>query len=62
LLSADQRARVHSPIGLDLGGETPEQIALSIVAEIEAVLNRRSGKQLRELDTPLHVRSSVPCR
>jgi xanthine/CO dehydrogenase XdhC/CoxF family maturation factor len=62
LLPADQRARVHSPIGLDLGGETPEQIALSIVAEIEAVLNRRSGKQLRELDTPLHVRSSVPCR
>jgi xanthine dehydrogenase accessory factor len=62
LLATDVRARVHSPIGLDLGGETPEQIALSIVAEIEAVLNRRSGRFLRELDGPLHVRSSVPCR
>jgi len=62
LLPADQRARVHSPIGLDLGAETPEQIALSIVAEIEAVLNRRSGRSLRELESPLHVRSSVPCR
>jgi xanthine dehydrogenase accessory factor len=54
--------RVHSPIGLDLGGETPEQIALSIVAEIEATLNRRTGRSLRELDGPLHVRPSVPCR
>src|SRR6266545_4374887 len=49
---------LHTPIGLDLGGETPEQIALSIVAEIEAVLNRRSGRHLRELDGPLHVRPS----
>jgi len=55
-------ARVHSPIGLDLGGETPEQIALAIVAEIEAELNRRSARPLRELDGPLHVRPSVPCR
>jgi len=62
LLPEDQRGRVHSPIGLDLGGETPEQIALSIVSEIEAVLNRRSGRSLRDLDGPLHVRSSVPCR
>ena len=62
LLPADQLARMHSPIGLDLGAETPEQIALAIIAEIEAVLNRRSGKPLRELEAPLHVRSSVPCR
>jgi len=54
--------RVHSPIGLDLGGDTPEQIALAIVAEIEATLNRRTGQPLRELDGPLHVRPSVPCR
>jgi xanthine/CO dehydrogenase XdhC/CoxF family maturation factor len=58
----EQRARLHSPIGLDLGAETPEQIALSIVAEIEAVLNRRSPRSLREIDGPLHVRASVPSR
>jgi len=55
-------ARVHSPVGLDLGAETPEQIALAIVAEIEAELNRRTARPLRELDGPLHVRPSVPCR
>lgn len=55
-------ARVHSPVGLDLGGETPEQIALAIVAEIEAVLNRRTARPLHEVDGPIHVRSSVPCR
>jgi len=47
-------SRIHSPIGLDLGGETPEDIALSIVAEIQAVLNRRSAKALRDLDVPIH--------
>ena len=62
LLRGAADPRVHSPIGLDLGGETPEQIALSIVAEIEATLNRRTARPLRELDGPLHVRPSVPCR
>lgn len=46
--------RVHAPIGLDLGSETPEEIALAIVAEIQAVLNRRSAKSLRELTAPIH--------
>jgi len=55
-------SRVHSPVGLDLGGETPEQIALAIVAEIEAELNRRTARPLRELEGPLHVRPSVPSR
>lgn len=50
--------RIHSPIGLDLGGETPDEIALSIVAEIQAVLNRRSARALRELDTPIHDETS----
>ena len=34
---------VHSPIGLDLGGETPEELAIAIVAEIMAVKNGRTG-------------------
>ncbi|MBN2118292.1 MAG: XdhC family protein [Anaerolineales bacterium] len=34
--------RVYAPIGLDLGGSTPEEIAVSILAEIIAV--RRGGK------------------
>jgi xanthine dehydrogenase accessory factor len=34
-------ARLHGPIGLDLGGRTPEEIALAIMAEITAVRHRR---------------------
>lgn len=37
------RSRLRAPIGLDLGGRTPEAIALAIVAEIQAVTNDRSG-------------------
>jgi xanthine dehydrogenase accessory factor len=37
------RPRLHAPVGLDLGGRTPEAIALSIVAEIQAFLNGRRG-------------------
>ena len=51
--------RVHAPIGLDLGSDTPEEIALSIVAEIQAVLNQRSTRPLRELDEPIHSRRAL---
>lgn len=37
------RSRLRAPVGLDLGGRTPEAIALSIVAEIQAVLHDRGG-------------------
>jgi xanthine dehydrogenase accessory factor len=40
-------ARVYAPIGLDLGGHTPAEIALAILAEIEAV---RRGKLTGEQD------------
>lgn len=39
-------ARIYGPAGLDLGGRSPEQIALSIVSEIQAVLNHRPGSHL----------------
>lgn len=35
--------RIHAPIGLDLGGETPEELAIAIVGEIMAVKNGRKG-------------------
>lgn len=39
-------AHVHGPAGLDIGAEMPESIALAIIAEIHAFLNRRDGKML----------------
>lgn len=40
--------KLHAPVGLDIGADTPEAIALSIVAEINAVLKNRAGGFLRE--------------
>jgi xanthine dehydrogenase accessory factor len=47
-------ARLHSPIGMDIGAETPEEIALSIVAEIKAVCAAREGGFLRDRNAPIH--------
>lgn len=48
------RSRLHSPIGLDLGSETPEEIALAIVAEIQAIRHERNGQPLRERTGTVH--------
>jgi xanthine dehydrogenase accessory factor len=42
--SDEEIARVHSPVGLDLGAETPEEIALSAIAEIVAVQRGKPGR------------------
>ena len=52
-------ARLRNPIGLDLGGETPDEIALSIVAEVQSVLNDRSARGLRERHEPIHAAAAA---
>ncbi|WP_406456470.1 XdhC family protein [Streptomyces sp. NBC_00876] len=47
-------ARLHSPIGLDLGARTPEETALSIAAEIVAARRGGSGVPLTGAHTPIH--------
>jgi xanthine dehydrogenase accessory factor len=48
--------RIHAPVGLDIGAISPEEIALSIIAEIRAVFSNRDGSQLRQRSTPIHER------
>ena len=54
LLGKKSLQRVYGPAGLDIGAEAPEQIALSIIAEIEAVKARRKGGALKRRRGPLH--------
>jgi xanthine dehydrogenase accessory factor len=46
-IPAEKIARVHSPIGLELNAETPEEIAVSILAEILMLRNKGSGAPMR---------------
>jgi xanthine dehydrogenase accessory factor len=49
-VDATELARVHTPIGLDIGAETPEEIAISILAEIVMVRRGGSGAPMRPRD------------
>lgn len=53
-VAPESRIRLHNPIGLDLGGDSPEAIALSIVAEMQAVVHAATGRPLREKEGPIH--------
>lgn len=47
---------VYGPTGLDIGAETAEEIALSIISEIKAVLSKKNGLSLREKEEAIHSR------
>ena len=51
--------RVHAPIGLDLGAETPDEIALSIIAEVKTFFTKRTGGFLKDKPGPIHERLST---
>jgi len=57
-----QLEKLHAPVGLDLGAEGAEEIALSIVAELQAVVADRGGGKLRDRRAPIHTLSPPPTR
>jgi xanthine/CO dehydrogenase XdhC/CoxF family maturation factor len=44
----------HTPMGLDIGADGPEQVALAVTAEIQAAVNGRDGSPLRNRDGSIH--------
>jgi len=53
-VSPESLDAIYGPVGLDIGSESAEEIALSIMAEIKAVFTRRNGRPLKYKDTLIH--------
>ena len=51
----DRRAQIYGPVGLDIGGDTPDEIALAALSEILAVARGRAGGFLRARAGPIHI-------
>lgn len=53
-LSQELKKKLYFPTGLDIGSETPEEIAISIIGEILAVLRGKEGGHLKDRRRPIH--------
>jgi xanthine dehydrogenase accessory factor len=59
-IDQQRRAQIFGPVGLDIGSETPDEIALAALGEILAVSRGRNGGSLRARGGPIHVPSQQP--
>lgn len=58
-ITDDHLDRIYGPVGLDIGTETPEEIALSAIAEIQATFHGRAGGRLRDRRGAIHESESA---
>jgi xanthine dehydrogenase accessory factor len=56
----DQQNSLHAPVGLDIGAQTPQEIALAIMAEIVSVYRGRRGGMLRDRPGPIYLPRPAP--
>ncbi len=59
-IDARRRAQIFGPVGLDIGSETPDEIAIAALGEIMAVARGRGGGFLRARATPIHTPTQEP--
>lgn len=53
-VSKEDLAKIYAPIGLEIGAETPAEIGLSILAEIQSVLTNKGARPLKQKTEPIH--------
>ncbi|WP_339658617.1 XdhC family protein [Flavobacterium frigidarium] len=58
IIKESVKNKIHAPIGLEIGAETPAEIGLAILAEIQSVLTKTAAKPLKKKATPIHC--SIP--
>ncbi|MBV9266757.1 MAG: XdhC family protein [Acidobacteriaceae bacterium] len=51
---------LHAPMGLDIGADGPQQVAIATIAEIQAKLSHREGGELRKRGGSIHARDDMP--
>lgn len=53
-VSKEDLVKIHAPVGLEIGAETPAEIGLSILAEIQSVLTKKEARPLKQKTDPIH--------
>lgn len=53
-VSKEDLYKIHAPIGLEIGAETPAEIGLSVLAEIQSVLTNKEARPLKQKTEPIH--------